>query len=247
MNREEFMRQLESLLQNINRTEREEALQYYNDYFDDAGAENEQEVIEALGNPARVAETIKRDLTVNGVGASGLGRQDNSYENGYRDEDGQGNSVRHPVTQYKSPEGGEGGAEASAPGPGDDGAGGQKKEMPAWQIALLIVGGILLSPVALGAVSGLAGVLIGLVSGWFALILGFGAAAIALIILLFVLVAAGFCCLAESPVGGIAVMGGGLICGGLGILFLMLTVAMAGIVTPAIVRGCMKGWKKLCA
>ena len=51
MNRTEFMRQLESLLQNISATEREEALQYYNEYFNDAGPENEQNVIEALGNP----------------------------------------------------------------------------------------------------------------------------------------------------------------------------------------------------
>ena len=32
MNRTEYMRQLESLLQNISATEREEALQYYNSY-----------------------------------------------------------------------------------------------------------------------------------------------------------------------------------------------------------------------
>ena len=68
MNRVDFMNQLESLLQSISSTEREEAIQYYNDYFDDAGKENEQEVIEALGNPARVAENIKRDLAVNGCG-----------------------------------------------------------------------------------------------------------------------------------------------------------------------------------
>ena len=36
MNRTEYMRQLESLLQNIPDTEREEALQYYNEYFNDA-------------------------------------------------------------------------------------------------------------------------------------------------------------------------------------------------------------------
>ena len=68
MNRVDFMNQLESLLQSISSTEREEAIQYYNDYFDDAGEENEQEVIEALGNPARVAENIKRDLAGNGYG-----------------------------------------------------------------------------------------------------------------------------------------------------------------------------------
>ena len=68
MNRTEFMRQLESLLQNISATEREEALQYYNEYFNDAGPENEQNVIEALGNPAKVAENIKKDIFGNGYG-----------------------------------------------------------------------------------------------------------------------------------------------------------------------------------
>ena len=47
MNRWEFMRQLEKLLSDISPNEREEALQYYNDYFNDAGMENEQEVMKA--------------------------------------------------------------------------------------------------------------------------------------------------------------------------------------------------------
>ena len=68
MNKVEFMRQLEKLLQNISEQERQEALQYYGDYFDDAGPENEQAVLEALGNPARVAENIRRDLYGAGYG-----------------------------------------------------------------------------------------------------------------------------------------------------------------------------------
>lgn len=69
MNRTEFMRELESLLQGISETDREKALQYYNEYFNDAGPENEQNVIEALGNPARVAESIRRE---NGAGSTAL-------------------------------------------------------------------------------------------------------------------------------------------------------------------------------
>ena len=42
MNRTEFMERLERLLWNISDSEREEALQYYNDYFDDAGEEMRQ-------------------------------------------------------------------------------------------------------------------------------------------------------------------------------------------------------------
>ena len=63
MNKIEFMRQLDILLMNLPIHEREEALQYYEDYFADAGEENEQAVIASLGSPAKVAENIKRDLS----------------------------------------------------------------------------------------------------------------------------------------------------------------------------------------
>lgn len=51
MNRIEFMKKLEALLRNISVDERKEAIQYYNDYFDDAGPENEDEVIKDLHFP----------------------------------------------------------------------------------------------------------------------------------------------------------------------------------------------------
>ena len=38
----------------------------------------------------------------------------------------------------------------------------------------------------------------------------------------------------KHPFVGMCLIGAGLICGGIGLLFLMLTVAMAGIATPAI-------------
>ena len=62
MSRWEFMRQLEELLSDISPNEREEALQYYNDYFNDAGRENEQEVIAALGSPEQVAGIVREGL-----------------------------------------------------------------------------------------------------------------------------------------------------------------------------------------
>lgn len=62
MSRWEFMSQLEKLLLYVPIQEREEALQYYNDYFEDAGPEREQEVIAALGSPEQVAENIKKDV-----------------------------------------------------------------------------------------------------------------------------------------------------------------------------------------
>lgn len=65
MSRWEFMRQLEELLSDIAPAEREEALQYYNDYFNDAGKENEQDVIQSLGTPQHVAQIVKDGLNEN--------------------------------------------------------------------------------------------------------------------------------------------------------------------------------------
>ena len=62
MNRLEFMSELEKLLSDISENEREEALNYYNDYLDDGGVENEEEVIRSLGSPKEVAATIKAGL-----------------------------------------------------------------------------------------------------------------------------------------------------------------------------------------
>lgn len=62
MNRIEFMQKLESLLTDISDSEREEALQYYNDYLNDAGVENEEEVLGSLGSPEKLARVIKAGL-----------------------------------------------------------------------------------------------------------------------------------------------------------------------------------------
>lgn len=182
MNRTEFMRQLESLLQNISATEREEALQYYNEYFNDAGPENEQNVIEALGNPAKVAENIKKDIFGNGYG-------ENIYQ--------KINADNRAVITYPADSGAKSGAgeagfgqenEAQAAGAVSS----RKKEgMSTGMIVLIVILCILASPVILGVASAGIGVAAGLI-------------------------------------------GAGLICGGVGLLFLMLTVAMAGIATPAI-------------
>ena len=45
MNRVQFMEQLKKLLSDISEEERQEALEYYESYFDDAGEDQEAEVI----------------------------------------------------------------------------------------------------------------------------------------------------------------------------------------------------------
>lgn len=298
MNRADFMKQLESLLTGIAPTEREEAIQYYNDYFDDAGAENEQEVIEALGNPARVAENIKRDLLDSGYGKKPAGKAKASDralmeygqsepggeadtgeepDAGHAAAAGQGSgkfaagqedrAAGEPAGAARDGGGGPGGAQArtesngagwnpfegygrsaeSAPPEEDayrwshDTAGwfGEKPEkerkesMPAWAIALLITVLVFGFPVYGGVFMGILGLLL----GWFGTMLGLGVGAITLLVLFLVLVVVGILCLIINPWVGIALVGAGLLVGCFGILMMMLTVAMAGIATPAIFRG----------
>lgn len=62
MNREEYLRELAYLLQDMSDEERQEALLFYENYFDEAGEENEQKVILELGTPKHLAKIIKDGL-----------------------------------------------------------------------------------------------------------------------------------------------------------------------------------------
>lgn len=86
MNRAEFMRRLAELLSDVPPTERDEALQYYNDYFDDAGTENESGVIASLGMPEELAKAIKAGLSDGGDGGEFTESGFNGYAQARRDE-----------------------------------------------------------------------------------------------------------------------------------------------------------------
>ena len=58
MNRDEFLSELERLLSGLPEQEQEEAMQYYRDYFDDAGPERETEALQELGSPRKAAAAV---------------------------------------------------------------------------------------------------------------------------------------------------------------------------------------------
>lgn len=211
MSRNDFMKQLEHLLGNLPSAEREAALQYYNDYFDDAGAENEKEVIEALGNPARVAENIKRDL--NGMSEAERTKNANRALVRYGDATGNGKDAS-----------GEKGKETTS----------EKISLPVWVTVLLLIFGF---PFLLAIGCLILSVAIAVAAAYFTVIFSFGAAAVVLLVNLVALVIVGFMCMPLDGVVGVGVIGCGLICGGLGLLCFMLTLAIVGIATPAIWRG----------
>ena len=90
MNRIEFMETLSRLLLDIPEEDRIDALKYYNDYFDDAGSENEQNVIEELESPEKVAMKIKAD------------REDTGTTEEYDTDTGKGQAERTSDSEYKA-------------------------------------------------------------------------------------------------------------------------------------------------
>ena len=61
MNRNEYMAALRRALAGPPEEERASALRYYEEYFDDAGPENERKAIDGLGAPEQVAAQILAD------------------------------------------------------------------------------------------------------------------------------------------------------------------------------------------
>lgn len=62
MRKEEFLGKLEYLLSSVKEEEREEALEYYRDYFEEAGPEHEEEIAAHFGSPEKVAAEIRSGL-----------------------------------------------------------------------------------------------------------------------------------------------------------------------------------------
>lgn len=64
MNRQQYIYELRRELERMPFQEREDAVHYYEEYFDDAGVENEQKVIDEIGSPQEVAKQILKDFTI---------------------------------------------------------------------------------------------------------------------------------------------------------------------------------------
>ena len=226
MSRWEFMRQLEELLSDIAPAEREEALQYYNDYFNDAGRENEQEVIQALGSPKQVAQIVKE-----GISGSSQGE---FTENGFVNGDENLNEImKRPVSNNAYEQ--EKNADTSSYK--ETKTEKEKTSMPTWAIVLIVIACILCSPVILGVLSSVIGALLSLIVAILAIVLGFGAATLVLYVVAIILVITGISLLVTYPLAGIALIGAGFICAALGILFMLLTVLLAGKCIPGICQG----------
>lgn len=274
MNRAEFMSRLTALLQDVPPAEREEAIAYYNEYFDDAGEGNEEGVIAALGSPEELARSIKAGLLDGGNAGEFTESGFHSYEqrnknqvmstnqqtggqNGAPTGGFQGNPYEQQGNSYQqagSTAGANGsyGQQANA---GSNGYGSygqqnpqgrpQKKPMTGGQIALIIVLAVLLSPVWIGVLGGLFGGGVGILAGLLGVFIAFLAVGVVLTVVGIALVIAGFVAIFGAPLGGLSMIGGGLILVAIGLVFVWLMVLVVGTAIPALFRGCVNLCRRL--
>lgn len=223
MNRVEFMNELERLLADISDSEREEALQYYNDYLNDAGVENEEEVIISLGSPEKVAATIKAGLSGNEEGEF--------TENGYQDFE---EEKKNTIAEWQNYEKSEEKAEEQLMPPA------VKKKMSTGLLIFIIILCILFAPaiigLAAGVISGVFGILVGALAVIFSLFITVAALALALTVSGIVMFGVGIVKLFTEPLGACLLMGLGLLSFGVGLIFVAFTIWIVGKGIPALIR-----------
>lgn len=223
MNKSEFMNELEALLSDIPAAEREEALQYYIDYFEDAGEENEQDVLKTLGTPGQVADTIRKDIKSESVSDSVTPEDHKLAKSGqFTDKENhntaQANEINTDAIKKSNPE---------------------QSRGRTLMTVLLILGAPLWIPLLIA----FAAVVFSLAIAWFAIVLSFYLVAIILILLLPVLGVVAILCIPESVAVAAAVLGVGMICAAVGMVFMVVATAMAWLIIP-VTNGVLKLLKK---
>ncbi len=209
MNRVEFMSQLERLLWDIPESDRQDALCYYNDYFDEAGVENEAQIIQKLGSPGKVAATIKADLNAHG-------NEHGEYtERGYYDEHEEVNQ-NPPVSRTGNGQGAK-----------------QKRNLP-WPLIIVLL--IFASPLLIGVGSGVLGSVLGIICSVFGVVFALLVCGVAFLAAGAVCLVVGIVRMFLSPVEGLITAGlGSLVLAG-GILLTLLSAWCVFKWLPALFR-----------
>lgn len=261
MSRAEFMRRLAELLADVSPAEREEAIQYYNDYFDDAGTENEQSVIASLGTPEELAKTIKAGLFDGGNTGEFTEKGFSGYEQRQSNEILNPNQLNGGNEQAQNTQGAQFTQNDQF---GQQQYNGQQSTQQQWQannayteqpqsgkkqekqpmsggtIALIVLLCILASPFLLGIGVGALGTIIGILGALFGIVVGFGAAGVALIIAGVCLFVYGIVLLFGAPLGGLCVIGAAMVCIAIGLVFFWLVVLICAALIPAVIKGIVK-------
>lgn len=218
MNREEFMRKLEYLLSDIPEEEKRDAIDYYRDYLEEAG-EQEQEVLREFGSPERIAAIIRSDIR------GDLKDGGTFTDTGYTDE-----RFREPnyrIVPKAEPRQAQSEPERKTQG---------QKGMTFLKAALIILAVIVLFPVILGIGGGALGTVAAVITILVILVVFVAALTVILLLTAAAVVFYGITLLVSNFVGGLMCIGIGLICLSFGLLGLVLSVLFYGKFIPWLIR-----------
>lgn len=201
MTKSEFLEQLSAALAALPADEREEAMRYYNDYFDESGLV-EAEVVIRLGTPNEVADTILRDFY---TGSEKSWNTKIPYENS-TDANSSGTNPAAGNSDDRSFRG-----TVRRVG----------KVMPAWAWILLAFVSIpLWGPILLSAI----GVVFGTLCAIFGILLSLCFIVVALVGVGVAALASGLVTLFSAPPASLVVIGGGILLIALGTLLSIPTI-----------------------
>jgi len=212
------MERLKALLAEIPESEQEEALQYYNDYFDDAGPENEYRVILELGSPGQVAQKILAEHWEGAAEYSERGYEDTRFRNSQeimyqensRDDFSGAETAGQPKTQ---------------------------KSANGWKVFAIILLCIFAAPILIPVSIAIFMALVALILAVVAVCLGIVGAGVAILIAGLVVIGVGLGKLFLAPAVGLAVAGVGLLLFALGILLSLVILWCCVKLVPWFIRG----------
>lgn len=229
MSKKEFMEELEILLGELPREEREEAIQYYESYFEEAGADQEQVVLDELGSAGRIAAQIIRDYRTETGGMY--------TEKGYQAQEPEKQSPVQYAKEEKKEEQNREEAKSS-------GVYVTNKGLSGGTLAVIIIIAILTFPIWISVLATAFGLLMGFFGAAVGIVVGFGAGGVGCIIGGVATFAVGIVKAFTIPVAGAVLLAIGLLLFGVGCLMI---AAAGGIVQLAvwIINGIIKLFSRL--
>lgn len=223
MTREEFLRRLNELLSDVTDEERAEAIRFYEEYLDDAGPEQEAQVLAELGSPEKVAAIIRANVPGSRVQPEPQAAQAQSGPAA----PGAGAAAAIPLPPYARP-----GAVPPAP---------PRKGMSDRTILLIILA-VVLFPLWIGLAGTIFGILMGLVGAALGLFFGGVATVVSIVAVLAANTPAAF---AAGWPTGLFMVGLCLLGLALGIALIAVAVWLVAWLLPACWRLILRAWRAL--
>lgn len=222
MKRTEFVKQLREFLREVEQEEKEEALQYYEDYLEEASILEDMEVPESFGTPQQVAQIVRNGL-------SGKFEEEAEFtERGFQGF----TETKHPVDSF-------GGIVKS------ENQAYQEKEKTGWEkekkkglivILLILAAKMMGVPILLSVLIVVASLISCGITTVGLGILALFMTGVGMLVMGIFLCGIGVLKLLAVPFAGLVLIGGGLISLSFGLLSVMAGVQLTGKILPKVVK-----------